>query len=51
MCVRNCSIIMSVRESCADWQRSVDPLADPALRGKKDTDNGFGIKVARRNVG
>lgn len=46
-----CSIIMSVRESCADWQKGVDPLADPALKGKKDPDNGFGIKVARRTVG
>lgn len=45
------SIITSVRESCADWQRGVDPLADPALKGKKDPDNGFGIKVARRTVG
>lgn len=42
---------MSVRETCADWQRGVEPLADPALKGKKDPDNGFGIKVPRRNVG
>lgn len=46
-----CSIIMSVRETCADWQRGVEPSADPALRGKKDPDQGFGIKVPRRNVG
>jgi cytoplasmic FMR1 interacting protein len=46
-----CSIIVSVRETCADWQRGVEPQADPALRGKKDPDNGFGIKVPRRNVG
>ncbi|PSN54695.1 Cytoplasmic FMR1-interacting protein [Blattella germanica] len=45
------SIIMSVRETCADWQRGVEPQADPALKGKKDPDNGFGIKVPRRNVG
>lgn len=45
------SIIMSVRETCADWQRGVEPLADPALKGKKDPDSGFGIKVPRRNVG
>ena len=45
------SIIVSVRETCADWQRGVEPQADPALRGKKDPDNGFGIKVPRRNVG
>lgn len=42
---------MSVRETCADWQRGVEPSADPALRGKKDPDQGFGIKVPRRNVG
>lgn len=43
---------MSVRETCADWQRGVEPLADPALKGKKDPDNGgFQIKVPRRNVG
>lgn len=47
------SIIMSVRESCADWHRGVEPFSDPALKGKKDTDNSnFGaIKVPRRNVG
>lgn len=28
-----CSIIMS--GTCTDWQRGVDPSADPALRGKK----------------
>lgn len=29
----------------------MEPLGDPALKGKKDPDNGFGIKVPRRNVG
>ena len=42
---------MSVRETCADWHFGVEPLGDPALKGKKDPDNGFGIKVPRRNVG
>ncbi|XP_071452530.1 cytoplasmic FMR1-interacting protein isoform X2 [Hetaerina americana] len=45
------SIIVSVRETCADWQLGVEPQGDPALKGKKDPDNGFGIKVPRRNVG
>lgn len=45
------SILVSVRETCADWQRGVEPSQDPALKGKKDPDNGFGIKVPRRNVG
>lgn len=42
---------MSVRETCADWQRGVDPNQDPALKGKKDPDSGFNLKVPRRNVG
>lgn len=46
-----CSIIVSVRETCADWQRGVEPQSDPALKGKKDPETGFGIKVPRRNVG
>lgn len=47
------SIIMSVRESCADWHRGVEPFSDPALKGKKDSEssNFGGIKVPRRNVG
>ncbi|XP_034233403.1 cytoplasmic FMR1-interacting protein-like [Thrips palmi] len=45
------SILVSVRETCADWQRGVEPSGDPALKGKKDPENGFGIKVPRRNVG
>lgn len=46
-----CSIIVSVRETCADWQTGTEPQADPVLKGKKDPDNGFPIKVPRRNVG
>ena len=42
---------MSVRETCADWLRGVEPHDDPALKGKKDPDDGFHIKVPRRNVG
>nr|CAI5867665.1 unnamed protein product [Callosobruchus analis] len=45
------SIIMSVRETCADWPRQFDPVQDPVLKGKKDPDTGFNIKVPRRNVG
>lgn len=45
------SILMSVRETCADYPRGVEPQADPALKGKKDPDSGYGIKVPRRNVG
>lgn len=47
------SIIVSVRETCADWLRGVEPQEDPALRGKKDDDTFHSqkIKVPRRNVG
>lgn len=45
------SIILSVRETCADWLRGTEPQDDPALKGKKDPENGFEIKVPRRNVG
>jgi len=45
------SILVSVRETCADWQRGVEPASDPALKGKKDPESGFGIQVPRRNVG
>ncbi|XP_076048811.1 cytoplasmic FMR1-interacting protein Sra-1 isoform X2 [Oratosquilla oratoria] len=45
------SILVSVRETSADWLRGVEPPDDPALKGKKDPDNGFEIKVLRRNVG
>lgn len=45
------SIIVSVRETCADWQRGMEPENDPALKGKKDQENGFKLKVPRRNVG
>lgn len=40
-----------MRETCADWQRGMEPQDDPALKGKKDQDNGFKLKVPRRNVG
>ena len=43
-------IIMAVRDTCADWLRGVEPQDDPAMRGKKE-DEGFNIKVPRRNVG
>ncbi|GAB6019487.1 Cytoplasmic FMR1-interacting protein 1 [Chamberlinius hualienensis] len=45
------SIILSVRETSSDWLRGSEPQDDPALRGKKDPENGFDIKVPRRNVG
>lgn len=45
------SIIVSVRETCADWIRGIEPHDDPATKGKKDPETGFDIQVPRRNVG
>ncbi|XP_047741717.1 cytoplasmic FMR1-interacting protein isoform X2 [Hyalella azteca] len=46
------SILVSVRETSADWIKGYEPSEDPALKGKKDPDQGgFEIKVRRRNVG
>jgi cytoplasmic FMR1 interacting protein len=45
------SILVSVRESCADWIRGYKPEEDPAMKGKKDPDGGLEIKVPKRNVG
>lgn len=45
------TILVSVRETSADWIKGIEPSEDPALKGKKDPDNGFEIKVLRRNVG
>lgn len=46
------SILVSVRETCGDWARGIDPEADPALRGKKDTpDREYSVRITRRNVG
>lgn len=45
------SIIMSVRETSADWQRECESSDDPVNKGKKDPDSGFPIRVPRLNVG
>lgn len=45
------SIIVSVRETCADWIQGIEPHDDPATKGKKDPENGYDIRVPRRNVG
>jgi len=39
------SILVSVRETCADWIRGVEPHDDPALKGKRDPDGGYDLKV------
>ncbi|XP_064636208.1 cytoplasmic FMR1-interacting protein-like isoform X2 [Lineus longissimus] len=45
------SIITSVRDTCADWFRGVEPHDDPALKGQKDPSDGYQIRVPRRKVG
>ncbi|XP_070552583.1 cytoplasmic FMR1-interacting protein 2-like isoform X2 [Ptychodera flava] len=45
------SYIKSVRETCADWLRGVEPHDDPALRGEKDPKSGYNVHVPRRTVG
>ena len=40
-----------MRECCADWIRGIEPHDDPALKGKRDPDGGYDLKVPRRNVG
>ena len=40
-----------MRETCADWIKGAEPRDDPILKGKKDPDDGYNIKVPRRNVG
>ena len=45
------SIIVSVRECCADWIRGIEPHDDPALKGKKDPDGGYDLKVRFRLFG
>ncbi|XP_025103789.1 cytoplasmic FMR1-interacting protein 2-like isoform X2 [Pomacea canaliculata] len=43
-------IIKTVRDACADWFRGAEPEDDPALRGKKDPEGGFPIKLPKRKV-
>lgn len=45
------SILVSVRECCADWIRNYKPEEDPAMKGKKDPETGFDIKIPKRVVG
>ena len=40
-----------MRETCADWIRGIEPHDDPALKGKRDPEGGYDLKVPRRNVG
>lgn len=45
-----CRVILSVRDSCVDWMDGMEPEADPAIKGKKDPESGFPIRVPRKGV-
>ncbi|CAG0895532.1 unnamed protein product [Cyprideis torosa] len=45
------SVLMSIRETSADWVRGTENADDPMLKGKKDPEAGPGIKLLRKNVG
>lgn len=44
-------IMMSVRNTCADWSKGQEPKDDPCLKGKKDPADGYQIKMSRRTAG
>ena len=45
------SILLAVRDTCVDWYRGKEPDDDPALRGKKDPENGFKIDRPPKFIG
>lgn len=45
------SILLAVRDTCVDWYKGKEPDDDPALRGKKDPDNGFKVERPPRFIG
>eukprot|EP00058_Branchiostoma_floridae_P010509 XP_002595997.1 hypothetical protein BRAFLDRAFT_123732 [Branchiostoma floridae] len=45
------SILTSIRDTCVDWMRGMEPTDDPCLKGEKDPKSGYQIHVPRRNVG
>lgn len=45
------SILLAVRDTCVDWYKGKEPEDDPALRGKKDPDQGFKIDRPPRFIG
>ncbi|KAL3880810.1 hypothetical protein ACJMK2_033017 [Sinanodonta woodiana] len=47
----NKMVLLSIRDSCVDWLGGIEPSNDPALKGKKDSNEGFSIQVPRKRVG
>lgn len=45
------SILLAVRDTCVDWYKGKEPEDDPAMRGKKDPENGFKIDRPPRFIG
>jgi hypothetical protein len=45
------SILLAVRDTCVDWYKGKEPDDDPALRGKKDPEQGFKISRPPRFIG
>ena len=45
------TILLAVRNTCADWFDGCEPGDDPALKGKKDDKDGFKIKRPSRCIG
>jgi len=42
------SILVSVRETCADWSQNYKPEEDPAMKGEKDPDPGLEVGILKR---
>lgn len=45
------SILVSVRDTCVDWHKGKEPDDDPALKGKKDPENGFKVDRPPKFIG
>lgn len=45
------TILLSVRDTCVDWYKGKEPEDDPAMRGKKDPEQGFKIDRPPRFIG
>ena len=45
------TVFLAVRDTCVDWYKGKEPNDDPALKGKKDPENGFRIDRPPRFIG
>ncbi|XP_072014112.1 cytoplasmic FMR1-interacting protein 1-like [Amphiura filiformis] len=44
------SVLLRIRDACANWLNGNAPVDDPSMKGKKDPPDGFKIKVPRKRV-